>query len=91
MALEGISELSDEQGGVLFTKLYHLNAYQKDVLERLEVTNPDDKKVIKEAIDLCRQRGEWMKQCQMRPTSEMKENLQRDENSPWRRWCRWQK
>ncbi|NHZ87180.1 MAG: hypothetical protein GWP19_15120 [Planctomycetia bacterium] len=48
--------------------------------------------MIQEAIDLCRDRGEWMRQYRTNPASENKRDLQQDKNSPWREkcdQCRW--
>lgn len=91
IALDGISELPDKRSSILLTKLDHLNAYQQDVLEQIEVAGPGDDDVIQEAIDLCRQRGQWMRQYRMRPSPEIKQRLQKDQNSPWRGRCRWQR
>lgn len=90
MALDSIKGFSEEQKNILFPKLYHLNAYQNDVLEQIsETTVPADKEIIREAIDLCRERGEWMKQGWRKPTSGAKDNQPESGRSPWEGWCRW--
>jgi len=89
-ALDRISELPEKQQPItLLAKLDRLNAYQKDVLEQIEVSTPEDDNVIQEAIDLCRDRGQWMRQYRTTPASENKRNLQQDKNSPWCDQCRW--
>lgn len=61
LALENVSKLPEEERMVYFSKLEHLNAYQKDVLEELR---PKVKTLQKEELDnaikMCGNRMEWM-------------------------------
>ena len=61
LALEE-TKIPSDTASVFVTKLSHVNAYQKDVLEKIRPqVNPSNRKIVDEAINMCDMRGHWMR------------------------------
>lgn len=62
LALEDISRLPERERPVYFSRLEHLNAYQKDVLGNLKskVTSPQQKEELNNVIEMCGNRRQWL-------------------------------
>ena len=61
LALEG-NEIPTDKASIFAAKLSHVNAYQKDVLEKIRPqVNPLSRQIVDEAINMCDMRGRWMR------------------------------
>ncbi|MFH1525552.1 MAG: DUF5667 domain-containing protein, partial [Bacteroidota bacterium] len=61
LALEG-NEIPTDKASIFAAKLSHVNAYQKDVLEKIRPrVNPSSRQIVDEAINMCDMRGRWMR------------------------------
>lgn len=60
LALENVSSLSESERQVYFSKIEHLNAYQKDVLENLKTKVISDEEELNTAINMCDSRTQWI-------------------------------
>ncbi len=61
LALEE-TKIPSDTASVFVTKLSHVNAYQKDVLEKIRPqVNLSSRKIVDEAINMCDMRGRWMR------------------------------
>lgn len=61
LALEE-TKIPTDTASVFVTKLSHVNAYQKDVLEKIRPrVNPSNRRIVDEAINMCDSRSRWMR------------------------------
>ena len=61
LALEG-NEIPTDKASIFAAKLSHVNAYQKDVLEKIRPqVNPSSRQIVDEAINMCDMRSRWMR------------------------------
>ena len=61
LALEE-NKIPTDKASIFAAKLSHVNAYQKDVLEKIRPqVNPSNRKIVDEAINMCDSRGRWMR------------------------------
>lgn len=61
LALEE-NEIPSDKASIFAAKLSHVNAYQKDVLEKIRThVNPSSRQVVDEAISMCDMRSRWMR------------------------------
>ena len=61
LALEE-TKIPTDTASVFVTKLSHVNAYQKDVLEKIrQRVNPSNRRIVDEAINMCDSRSRWMR------------------------------
>jgi len=61
LALEG-DEIPTDKASIFAAKLSHVNAYQKDVLEKIRPrVNPSSRQIVDEAINMCDMRSRWMR------------------------------
>lgn len=62
LALANVSRLPEDKETVYLSKLEHLNAYQKDILEGLKSKVPQpQQEELDNAIQMCGYRGQWMR------------------------------
>lgn len=62
LALEE-NKLPVDTASIFTAKLSHVNAYQKDVLEKIRpLVNPSNRRIVDEAINMCDMRGRWMRE-----------------------------
>lgn len=60
LVLENLSGLSESERQVYFSKIEHLNAYQKDVLENLKPKVVSQEEELDNAISMCSSRMQWI-------------------------------
>lgn len=61
LALEE-NEIPSDKASIFAAKLSHVNAYQKDVLEKIRPrVNPSNRQIVDEAINMCDMRSRWMR------------------------------
>ncbi|MFQ5867614.1 MAG: DUF5667 domain-containing protein [bacterium] len=71
LALQDITRLPERERPVYYSRLEHLNAYQKDVLENLKskVISRQQKEELENTIQMCGNRRQWMGRMRRREVS----------------------
>ncbi len=104
LALEA-NKIPTDTTSVFAAKLSHVNAYQKDVLEKIRpLVNPSNRRIVDEAINMCDMRGRWMREMMnendevfpegsdsMHSPQKMPRSKQKSNRWQWGPGCDWMK
>ncbi|MCL5027408.1 MAG: DUF5667 domain-containing protein [Bacteroidetes bacterium] len=92
-----------DTASIFAAKLSHVNAYQKDVLEKIRPqVNPSSRQIVDEAINMCDMRGRWMREMMnendevypegsdsMHSPQQMPRSKQKSNRKQWGPGCDW--